>query len=1177
MEDQLEEIQKYFNNPQTNKSIEDILEQYLNNATCEFTAYQKKVYPICAAFYLVLENREREAENLRNKQQSPQTPQQSEAKYTDVENLEESINNKDNIRLQQKDQKLVEEVQSNSSCSSPSDKQKEENKVKKITNVSVIELQNKFHSTAQIDQILKTMAEFSSVLKDREYYEVIYSKLESIKRNHSLFVKFTYVLDCFYTETEIIQKHYMQKIIWRLYLLLKEQLLKQNSEVDIEQCVYLLHFICSECLRYAGKTAQSLINNIQYYTSNSGLHKSDQQSSNLKQYVKFSTISEQVNEILLKGKLETSVMQEQSELFVTLLVNLFEKIFGVRSKEESSQQNHLTENKINRNLNNSNSSSSDSSCLTEAKEKASDIESTIDEEKDSELANTATKNSQKLSRQIADTSIALIAHQFSSLPLLEKLSKLLEKEIKKYPIIEEHEFLQKEEEFLKSIQTPKAKHIPNAHLQQGPPGVTKDYQESKYQNSNLNHTNASYFKKTLFNNEEQNLNLNSKLSDFEKSSSPIGNQGIQQNQLGLFADGGQMPYPHTLKAQHEIYKMPYQRNNQHPSNTAIIQSTPLSNALDNSKWINMYSKSDPIKRIEDLMNKINKEYRTKLIDEVSQVARDVYYTVKKKNELSGSDGIEYKVQKVTSFFQNVLEKMISDEEQKNSCKESVLISLLENKSFIFSLLANCIMTHCFVKDIKGVTLDLVIKQSKITSLDYWRVISNFAKFDKCLFIKISKFIIIYICWILLFIYLFSYKIRLMPETIKEQLFNQEKQILLYIIWEEKDRLMQTALKNFQSEQNKDQSYEKVICKRLISHSATRVKEISKILQLDEQIQERIWEALLYVYRSQIELMNGRYVDQIIICSIYALKLIIPNLFQNKEIKFKGMLTACENLLYFNSEKVKKATNEKGETIDIIAFYNKIFLNPMKPYFKASNTNHIDANEPLNTNSMLNTPLKYSIPPNFLNYTPILKDEMKNIFTPMTPVTQKLQAFESMHSPYVNQYNFLNRNNQQLYQNPNNLNNRDKPLSKQKPETPVTQTVAILGENYMPRQSENMNGGQENQVRDVTQGSKVFQNFSNQTCAAGTPTQDFCDANTSPKFGSSSSSNIFNQNKKFLEDNIEELNNQNANPSQLKRCNSIFGPKTLNLNSDEEVPSNQTVKIINEQELSKLNTGKKIDN
>lgn len=84
-------------------------------------------------------------------------------------------------------------------------------------------------------------------------------------------------------------------------------------------------------------------------------------------------------------------------------------------------------------------------------------------------------------------------------------------------------------------------------------------------------------------------------------------------------------------------------------------------------------------------------------------------------------------------------------------------------------------------------------------------------------------------------------------------------------------------------------------------------------------------------------MSCRYVDQIIICSIYALKLIKNDLFKDKEIKFKGMIAACENLLHFHPEKVKKTINDHNESIDIISFYNKIYLVSMKAYFKSTAT------------------------------------------------------------------------------------------------------------------------------------------------------------------------------------------------------------------------------------------------
>jgi len=67
---------------------------------------------------------------------------------------------------------------------------------------------------------------------------------------------------------------------------------------------------------------------------------------------------------------------------------------------------------------------------------------------------------------------------------------------------------------------------------------------------------------------------------------------------------------------------------------------------------------------------------------------------------------------------------------------------------VSALLANCIMTMCFVREIKGITLDLLLKECQITSLDFWRVISNFAKFDKYIH-YISIFILLYLILLLI--------------------------------------------------------------------------------------------------------------------------------------------------------------------------------------------------------------------------------------------------------------------------------------------------------------------------------------------------------------------------------------------------------------------------------------------
>ena len=92
-------------------------------------------------------------------------------------------------------------------------------------------------------------------------------------------------------------------------------------------------------------------------------------------------------------------------------------------------------------------------------------------------------------------------------------------------------------------------------------------------------------------------------------------------------------------------------------------STPYSTALDNFKWINMYSKSDSTKRIDELMARIDRDYKEKILAHIQDVSREVYFNSKKKNDSvpatsPAQNDVENKVAKTTYLFLNVLERMI---------------------------------------------------------------------------------------------------------------------------------------------------------------------------------------------------------------------------------------------------------------------------------------------------------------------------------------------------------------------------------------------------------------------------------------------------------------------------------------------------------------------------------------
>lgn len=83
-----------------------------------------------------------------------------------------------------------------------------------------------------------------------------------------------------------------KKIIWRLYLLVKEMLQTEETEEDIEKCAYLFHYLCTEIIFY-----HSLHGNL-------AIAETTQRS-----------IADSVNNILLKTTLEHSKIEELALIF----------------------------------------------------------------------------------------------------------------------------------------------------------------------------------------------------------------------------------------------------------------------------------------------------------------------------------------------------------------------------------------------------------------------------------------------------------------------------------------------------------------------------------------------------------------------------------------------------------------------------------------------------------------------------------------------------------------------------------------------------------------------------------------------------------------------------------------------------------------------------------------------
>lgn len=67
--------------------------------------------------------------------------------------------------------------------------------------------------------------------------------------------------------------------------------------------------------------------------------------------------------------------------------------------------------------------------------------------------------------------------------------------------------------------------------------------------------------------------------------------------------------------------------------------------------------------------------------------------------------------------------------------------------------------------------------------------------------------------------------------------------------------------------------------------------MTKLLSLDDEAMEKIWESVQHILFHHQELLDNRYLDQIIICTIYANYMAYKHSLFAKysEIKFKTMI------------------------------------------------------------------------------------------------------------------------------------------------------------------------------------------------------------------------------------------------------------------------------------------------
>ena len=170
-------------------------------------------------------------------------------------------------------------------------------------------------------------------------------------------------------------------------------------------------------------------------------------------------------------------------------------------------------------------------------------------------------------------------------------------------------------------------------------------------------------------------------------------------------------------------------------------------------------------------------------------------------------------------------------------------------------------------------------------------------------------------------------------------------------------------------------------KKVLSYVAHKITEIGNWIGISDTVKEEIWCAAKYLLSEKTELFISRHIDQLIICTIFGVCKI------HSPISFRALLEQY-NILYPTHEGLFKEIKINDYlSVDIIKFYNTIYIQNMKDYLTGKNYNgarpRISA---LNPPSPLKANLTTSL--NYYENSP-MRSTMQNY---MTPRTKKLWAF-----------------------------------------------------------------------------------------------------------------------------------------------------------------------------------------
>ena len=231
----------------------------------------------------------------------------------------------------------------------------------------------------------------------------------------------------------------------------------------------------------------------------------------------------------------------------------------------------------------------------------------------------------------------------------------------------------------------------------------------------------------------------------------------------------------------------------------------------------------------------------------------------------------------------------------------------------------------------------------------------------------------------------------LPTSLRQHFKGLEARVISSMAWTETSPIAGHIRMHLGSKKDLNHPAILMFCRRVLGYAALRIFDLSNLLNLSEDIREEIWTVMKNGLSEETDLFINREMDQIIICTIYGVCKA-----KNLNVTFNNLIAKYTEFYNDNGRIFRQARLEGNTSGDIIRFYNEIYVKYMKTYLIALNKNiSYSRNEPRIPSLNPSSPLRYSLPPPMISYSPseprnLLSSPLRSPYA--TPRTKRLYAF-----------------------------------------------------------------------------------------------------------------------------------------------------------------------------------------